>query len=255
VAVLENGMLQELIVERSSRRAYLGNIYQGTVARVLPGMQAAFVDVGLERAAFLHASDIGRRHAETDDSEPAETPPITQLLHDGQHILVQVIKDPIGTKGARLTTNISIPSRFLVLMPSSAQIGVSVRIEDTEERERLRSLVEAARGDNEPQTGYIVRTNAEGMDTFAIRADLAYLNKLWDLIRQRSKTAKPGECVYEDLALEVRALRDMMNTEVDRVRIDSSDAFARTDEFVQQFMPERVNRNELYQKKSTYVDR
>ncbi|MFK7956070.1 MAG: ribonuclease G [Lysobacterales bacterium] len=253
VAVLENGMLQELIVERSSRRAYLGNIYQGTVVRVLPGMQAAFVDVGLERAAFLHASDIGRRHAETDDSEPAETPPISQLLRDGQNILVQVIKDPIGTKGARLTTNISIPSRFLVLTPSSPQIGVSVRIEDTEERERLRGLVESAR-DTDVETGYIVRTNAEGMDTFAIRADLAYLNKLWDLIQQRSTSAKPGECVYEDLALEVRALRDMMNTEVDRVRIDSSDAFARTVEFVQQFMPERANRIELYQSERPIFD-
>ncbi|MEM7707349.1 MAG: ribonuclease E/G, partial [Pseudomonadota bacterium] len=181
VAVLENGMLQELIIERSSRRVYLGNVYQGTVVRVLPGMQAAFVDVGLERAAFLHASDIGRHHAETDDAEPQETPPITQLLRDGQKILVQVIKDPIGSKGARLTTNISIPSRFLVLTPSSSQIGVSVRIEDPEERERLRGMVEAAR-DDDSKTGYIVRTNAEGMDTFAIRADLAYLNKLWDLI-------------------------------------------------------------------------
>ncbi len=253
VAVLENGMLQELIIERSSRRAYLGNVYQGTVVRVLPGMQAAFVDVGLERAAFLHASDIGRHHAETDDAEPQETPPITQLLRDGQKILVQVIKDPIGSKGARLTTNISIPSRFLVLTPSSSQIGVSVRIEDPEERERLRGMVEAAR-DDESKTGYIVRTNAEGMDTFAIRADLAYLNKLWDLIQERSADAQPGECVYEDLSLEVRALRDMMNTEVDRVRIDSSEAFSRTVEFVQQFMPERANRIELYQSERPIFD-
>ncbi|MEM9533445.1 MAG: ribonuclease G [Pseudomonadota bacterium] len=253
VAVLENGMLQELIIERRSRRAYLGNIYQGTVARVLPGMQAAFVDIGLQRAAFLHASDIARPHSEDDDRELSEPIPITQLLRDGQKILVQVIKDPIGTKGARLTTNISIPSRFLVLTPSASQIGVSVRIEDDEERERLRSMVEAART-LDTSTGYIVRTNAEGVDTFAIRADLSYLNKLWDLIQERSAKAEAGECVYEDLSLEIRALRDMMNTEVERVRIDSPEAFARTVEFVQQFMPERSNRIELYQSERPIFD-
>ena len=251
VAVTENGLVQELIIERSSRRAYLGNIYQGRVARVLPGMQAAFIDVGLERAAFLHASDIKIADDHLDPAE-FEEPAIADLLRAGQTVLVQVIKDPISSKGARLTTNISIPSRFLVFLPFSSQIGVSVRIEDEDERLRLRQLVEGAR---EEDTGYIVRTNAEGMDLFAIRADLAYLTKVWEVINTRIRESTPGTCVYEDLSLPVRAMRDRMTDEVERVRIDSPEVFEKTLSFVRQFMPERAGRIELYQQERPIFDR
>lgn len=244
VAVVENGMLQEVMIERSSRRGYVGNLYKGKVSRVLPGMQAAFVDIGLERAAFLHASDITWSADETDRNDQADERPIQELLREGGEVLVQVIKDPIGSKGARLTTNISIPSRFLVYMPHSAQIGVSVRIEDEDERARLKQLVEDARGENGAE-GYIVRTNAEGVDQFAIRADLGYLSKLWEKIQQDATASAPA-CVYEDLTLELRALRDLMNSHVDRVRIDSLDAQQRLAGFARQFVPQWTGRIELH---------
>ncbi len=249
VALVENGLIQELMIERRSRRAYLGNIYQGHVSRVLPGMQAAFVDVGLDRAAFLHASDI--KAPEGTAGVEHETPPISDLLEEGQTVLVQVIKDPIGSKGARLTTNVSIPSRFLVLIPYTSQIGVSVRIEDETERQRLRELVDGVRQD---RAGYIVRTNAEGMDHFAIRADLAYLGKVWEVVNQRMLHAPPGTCVYEDLSLPVRAMRDLMSSEVERVRIDSRETFEKTLAFARQFLPERAGRIELYSEERPIFD-
>ncbi len=244
VAIVENGMLQEVIIERSKRRQYLGNLYLGKVSRVLPGMQAAFVDIGLERAAFLHASDINR--VSDNGVEADQTPPsITELVHEGGQVLVQVIKEPIGSKGARLTTAISIPSRYLVLMPQSDQVGVSVRIEDESERQRLRELVHTAKLADDSR-GYIVRTNAEGVDQFAIRADLAYLNKVRALIDDRATKAKPTECVYEDLSLDVRALRDLMGQSIDRVRIDSTESHLRARGFAEQFFPELADRIELY---------
>ena len=251
-AVVENGMLQEVLIERGSRRAYLGNIYRGRISRVLPGMQAAFVDVGLERTAFLHASDIFRPTEVCPEGTEPEAPTINELVTEGQEILVQVIKDPIGSKGARLTTQISIPSRFLVLTPYSQQIGVSVRIEDETERERLRAIVDDIR--TEADTGYIVRTNAEGMDTFAIRADQEYLNRLWDLVQERKATASAGDMVLEDPSLEVRVMRDLMSAEVERVRIDQKSAYERARGFVQQFMPERADRVELYEEERPIFD-
>ena len=241
VALVENGMLQEVQIERSSRRGYVGNIYKGRVSRVLPGMQAAFVEIGHERAAFLHASDIERPNGGNVGS-PAG---ISQLVSEGSEILVQVIKDPIGKKGARLTTHISIPSRFLVFMPFSRQVGVSIRIEDEDERARLKSLVQEAMGEDH-RHGYIVRTNAEGVDQFAIRADLSYLRKLWERIRERELQTRPGEVVYEDLSLSVRALRDQMTADVDRVRIDSSEHFHHVLAFAQQFIPQWAGRIERF---------
>ena len=154
VALVENGMLQEVHVERASRRGYVGNIYKGKVSRVMPGMQAAFVEIGLDRAAFLHASDIVRPHAtligENGDTTPAPTPPINELIRDGQEIVVQVVKDPIGSKGARLTTHLSIPSRYLVLLPYSKVLGVSVRIEDEGERARLKEILGELTASDQP---------------------------------------------------------------------------------------------------------
>lgn len=251
VAVVENGMLQELHIERASRRGVVGNIYKGRVQRVMPGMQAAFVEIGLDRAAFLHASDILKvplvqagEGDEASPSAPGPTPPINSLVHEGQEIVVQVVKDPIGSKGARLTTQISIPSRYLVFLPHSRVLGVSARIEDEAERTRLKTVVsEQANGSGQ---GYIVRTNAEGQPAEALAEDVAYLRRAWDVIRQASATTKVGQRIYEDLALPLRAVRDLMRKDVDKVRVDSREAFDKLSAFAAQFMPALAERIEHY---------
>jgi ribonuclease G len=250
VAVVENGMLQELHIERASRRGVVGNIYKGRVQRVMPGMQAAFVEIGLERAAFLHASDILKlplaQPGEGDEPAPAAgpAPTINSLVHEGQEIVVQVVKDPIGGKGARLTTQISIPSRYLVFLPYSRVLGVSARIEDEPERARLKSLMAGlANGSGQ---GYIVRTNAEGQPDDALAEDVAYLRRAWEVIGEASKSTRVGQRIYEDLPLPLRAVRDLMSKEVDKVRVDSREAFERLTAFAQQFMPALAERIEHY---------
>ncbi len=248
VALVENGMLQELHVERASRRGYVGNVYKGKVSRVMPGMQAAFVEVGLDRAAFLHASDIIRPQSpllsENGENTPSPTPPINELLREGQEIVVQVVKDPIGGKGARLTTHLSIPSRYLVLLPYSKVLGVSVRIEDETERMRLKEILAESIG--EPPLGYIVRTNAEGQMRDALVEDIDYLGKLWSSLSERMGSAKVGTRVYEDLPLALRALRDLMRPTIEKVRIDSRETLERALEFTRQFMPDLADRLEHY---------
>jgi ribonuclease G len=249
VAVVENGMLQELHIERASRRGVVGNVYKGRVQRVMPGMQAAFVEIGLDRAAFLHASDILRPTAEPEagDEPPAPagpTPPIGSLVHEGQEIVVQVVKDPIGSKGARLTTQISIPSRYLVLLPYSRVIGVSARIEDEAERARLKGLMADLVDGAGP--GYIVRTNAEGQPAEALGEDVAYLRRAWQIIRENAGGTSVGQRIYEDLSLPLRAVRDLMRADVDKVRVDSRETFDRLLGFARQFMPELAERVEHY---------
>jgi ribonuclease G len=249
VAVVENGMLQELHIERASRRGVVGNVYKGRVQRVMPGMQAAFVEIGLDRAAFLHASDILRPAAEPsetgEDAPPAgPTPPIGSLVHEGQEIVVQVVKDPIGSKGARLTTQISIPSRYLVLLPYSRVIGVSARIEDEAERARLKGLMAELVDGAGP--GYIVRTNAEGQPAEALGEDVAYLRRAWQIIRESAGGTGVGQRIYEDLSLPLRAVRDLMRSDVDKVRVDSRETFDRLMGFARQFMPELADRVEHY---------
>ena len=245
VALVENGMLQEVWLERASHTGYIGNIYKGVVSRVLPGLQAAFIDIGLERTAFLHARDMVRQDpVATGDVAPAE-PLISTLLRPGDRLVVQVIKDPLGTKGARLTTNISIPSRFLVLLPDSEVVGVSARIEEEDERNRLKALVHVLR-DSGQGHGYIVRTNAEGVNDFALSADMVYLGKVWQAIRERSGTAGPATCVFEDLSLPFKALRDLMHEDVDRVRIDSPEVLSQARDFAQRFVPDWLDRIEEY---------
>ena len=258
VALVENGMLQEVHVERASRRGYVGNIYKGKVSRVMPGMQAAFVEIGLERAAFLHASDVVRSYAsligDNGDGAPTPTPPINELVRDGQDIVVQVVKDPIGTKGARLTTHLSIPSRCLVLLPYSKVLGVSVRIEDEAERARLKDLLTElttpppAEGGAPTgrSLGYIVRTNAEGESREALAEDVDYLGRLWTTVQENIVRAKVGERIYEDLSLPLRALRDLMRPSIEKVRVDSRETLDRAMRFVQQFMPELAERVEHY---------
>ncbi|MBB1472129.1 ribonuclease G [Luteimonas sp. MC1782] len=249
VAVVENGMLQELHIERGWRRGVVGNIYKGKVQRVMPGMQAAFVDIGLERAAFLHANDVMRslRPPELvgdEPPQPAATPPVSELLRDGQDIVVQVVKDPIGTKGARLTMQISIPSRYLVLLPQSTVVGVSARIEDEAERARLKSLVTGFSAGN--QHGYIVRTNAEGQPSEALAEDIAYLARAWLLVEGQVASARVGTCVYEDLTLPMRAVRDLMRRDVEKVKVDSRETCDRLKVFAAQYMPGLAERIEHY---------
>ena len=250
VAVVENGMLQELHIERGWRRGVVGNIYKGRVQRVMPGMQAAFVDIGLERTAFLHANDVMRslppQEGEAEAiSLPQPVRPVTELLRDGQEIVVQVVKDPIGSKGARLTTQISIPSRYLVLLPQSRAIGVSARIEDEDERARLKALVAQAMP-ADSQLGYIVRTNAESQPTEALAEDIAYLSRVWNIVERRGREAAVQTCIYEDLSLPLRAVRDLIRKDVEKVKVDSRETYDRLQAFVAKYMPVLAERIELY---------
>ncbi|MGM0614965.1 MAG: ribonuclease G [Pseudomonadota bacterium] len=243
VALVENGVLQEALIERSRRRGIVGNIYKGKVVRVLPGMQAAFVDIGLERAAFIHAHEV------TPSGTPSEEQStIGQLLHEGQSLVVQVTKDPIGSKGARLTTHLSVPSRYLVYMPDSPHHGVSQRIEDERERERLKVALETgiAQQSIEVSGGFIVRTAAEGVSDAEIASDMYFLLRLWRKVSQRKEIAAPSSVIYDDLPLFMRTLRDVMRDDIEKVRIDSRENFTRLVEFAEEFMPDAVERIEYY---------
>jgi ribonuclease G len=244
-AVVENGVLHEVYLERASRRGLISNIYKGRVSRVLPGMQAAFIEIGLERTAFLHASDIFDPRHEGTGIEAPRTENIRTLVAEGNEILVQVVKDPLGTKGARLTTYITLPSRYLVYMPQGRGVGVSARIEDESERERLRAAVRAG-VELEESAGYIVRTAAEDASPEALRADMIYLRKLWEFVREKGLRTQPGQLVHADLPLHLRILRDLLRPEVDRVLIDQPSAYREMQEFASTFMPDVLPRIELY---------
>jgi ribonuclease G len=208
------------------------------------------VEIGLERAAFLHASDIVRAmpaligEGAENGTPPTTQPPIGELVREGQQIVVQVVKDPIGSKGARLTTNLSVPSRYLVLLPYVKVIGVSVRIEDEAERGRLKEILQSLAA--EASHGYIVRTNAEGQSREALAEDVIYLGKLWQSLQENLSPAGAGTRVYEDLSLPLRALRDLMRKDVEKVRVDSRETFERTIQFARTFMPDLVERIEHY---------
>jgi ribonuclease G len=243
VAVIEQGSVQELHIERTRTRGIVGNLYMGRVARVLPGMQSAFIDIGLERAAFLHVGDIfGHRHPNA-ASEPAK--PIERILQEGQPLLVQVIKDPIGTKGARLSTQLSLAGRLLVYLPQDPHIGISQRIENEAERDHLREMVERARPADE-LGGFIIRTVAEAATERELAADVAYLRALWAAIQETMKTAGAPSLVHEDLTLALRVLRDMFNENTNRVIIDSRETHQRAAAFAERFMPDIVARVEHY---------
>ncbi len=246
-AVIESGVLQEVFIERANRLGLLGNIYKGRVSRVLPGMQAAFIDVGLDRTAFLHASDIAApvNNQPVEGFEAPRTDNIRELVNEGDEILVQVLKDPLGTKGARLTTFTSIPSRYLVFMPKGHGVGVSARIEDEQERKRLREAVTLFAPPDAPG-GYIVRTAADSASPEALRADMLFLGRLWEMIREKGLRTAAGNLVHEDHPLSVRILRDLLNTGIDRVSVDSPAAFERMRDFARTFMPESADKIVLY---------
>jgi ribonuclease G len=228
VAIMEQGAVQELLVERGSNRGLVGNVYLGRVGRVLPGMQSAFIEVGLGRAAFLHVADIWA------SNKSAEQKPIEKLLQDGQTLIVQVIKDPIGSKGARLSTQVSIAGRLLVYLPGDQHIGISQRIEDEVEREHLREKVHALMPEGETG-GFIVRTVAETATDEELTADIEYLIKLWRGISAAAKTAPPQMLLYQDLDLSLRVLRDLVTRETERIIVDSHATHARMLDFAERY--------------------
>jgi ribonuclease G len=236
VALIENGVLQEVHVERESRRGLVGNIYLGKVIRVLPGMQAAFIDINLEKAAFLHASDINTKLIiNNDDDLPTDqVPDIKTLVHEGQQIVVQVIKDPLGTKGARLTTDITVAARYLVLMPNGNHAGISQRIESAKERNRLKDIITPYCSDDH---GFIVRTAAEGADEKELKHDAEFLRRVWKKVQERKKRKQMKVPIYQDLSLAFRVLRDFVGIELERIRIDSKLTYEQLHEFTEEFVP------------------
>ncbi|MBS1189813.1 MAG: ribonuclease [Rhodocyclaceae bacterium] len=230
VAVMLQGVVQELHIERTSSRGLVGNVYLGRICRILPGMQSAFVDVGLERTAFLHVADIWQPREDANDK------PIERILSEGQSIVVQVIKDPIGTKGARLSTQISIAGRMLVYLPQEKHIGISQRIEDEAERETLRERITRLVPADE-KGGFIVRTMAENASDDEFAADIAYLRKLWGDIRDKARTSGAPSLLYQELSLGLRVLRDFVNPETTRIVIDSRENFQKLHAFAQEYTP------------------
>ena len=246
VAVVENGTLQELHIERTSARGIVGNIYKGKVVRVLPGMQAAFVDIGLDKNGFLHAADIARNDPAFSGQPIKDIPPIQELAHEGENVYVQVLKDPIGSKGARLTTELSMPSRNLVYLPRGKDIGVSQKIENEEERERLRRLVEDCITQHNLEGGFIIRTLAESATDEDIAHDMLFQQRLWLHTTESMKNVSPASLVHEDMPLSLRTMRDLVDDGLEKIRIDSKESFDKALAFANDFVPEVVDKIEYY---------
>lgn len=265
-AVLDNRVVTELYVDRAKSKDFVGNIYKGKVVKVLPGMQAAFVDIGLEKAAFMHVSDLSLDNEpgdtlldSDDDDKGPEMPrprrqsskPIEQLLDEGQELMVQISKGPIGTKGPRVTTYVSLPGRYLVFMPNVEHIGVSRRIPKDEERARLKEIMKRIR---HPNSGYIVRTVSEGVKEDDLRADVEFLNVLWqDVLKKREQLSAPAS-LHTDLTLTFRIVRDLFTKKVDRLLIDSRTEYEAVKDFVHRFMPEQTSRIQYYDKEESLFD-
>ena len=238
VAVVEQGLLQEIFIERFHTRGTVGNIYKGKVVRILPGMQSAFVDIGHERAAFMHVSDLVDSHESVmlGRGESVEYPPINQILRDGQDLLVQVTKEPINTKGARATSSISLASRFLVYLPETSHIGISQRIEDEDERQRLKDILGQI---HQPELGdgFIVRTASERAGEDEILKDAELLRSRWLSVNQDSQRAKAPSLVYEDLPLHLRVMRDIISKETVKILVDNRNIFSVMERFLRDFIP------------------
>lgn len=263
VALLEDGNVAELFIEQGDASDIAGNIYKGKVQRVLPGMQAAFVDIGLKQAAFIYVSDvIGGNYSPIEDflnnnndseegipynsyiSSIRRDRPIEELITEGQEMMVQAAKAPMGSKGARLTTHISLPGRFLVLMPASEHIGISRRIEDDTERNRLKVIVESIRENN---FGYIVRTAAEGVQEEKLKYEMGFLNNLWESIQQKYQTAPAPYLLHKEVAISLRAVRDLLLHEAEKLVIDSRSGYESILKFLDEFMPSLKDSVELYE--------
>jgi ribonuclease G len=248
VALIENGLLQEIFVERPHSKGHVGDIYLGKVVRVMPGMEAAFVDIGLERAAFIHSADISPISPEGFEVRDPNPAPIQNLVRDGQMIVVQVVKDPIGTKGARLSTHLTLPSRNLVYLPRSTHFGISQRLENEEERARLQAVVQqgilqeemAGRG------GFIIRTAAEGAGLEDVLEDIRFLKKLWAAVERRIGDSREVHILYRDVPLYMRAMRDLITPQIEKIRVDTPAACSEIARFVDDFIPEFRSGLELY---------
>ena len=270
VALIENGQVVEIYIERRRERGIVGNIYKGKVVRVLPGMQAAFVDIGTDKAAFLYVADVRGAPEDVkslfvdDDDEQRERRAqserhddgdrgarIEDLLKAGQDVLVQIAKAPIGTKGSRSTSYISLPGRNLVFMPTVDHVGISRRIASDKERKRLRAIVDSMRP---PGTGFIVRTVAESVSETELRSDMEFLIKLWNSIVKRSETAKAPALLYNDLDLLLRTVRDLFTPDVEKLIIDSKPEYERLLKFTNAFMPEYTTKIELYENREPIFD-
>lgn len=250
VALLEDNVLQELRIERNSATSLVGNIYLGVVAKVLPGMQSAFVEIGLSRAAFLHVGDMRQAH-----QEDGTLLPIERILHDGQIILVQVSKDQIGTKGARLTTEISLAGRLLVYLPYDSHIGVSQRIEDEAERERLKEAIEILSQTEGPHTGgFIVRTSGEDSQQDDFINDMKYLEKQWKVIVEKTRVTAAPALLFSDVSISQKVLRDMVSEKTGKIYVDSAEVFEDLQEFASKFVPEAKPLLTLYQNERPMFD-
>ncbi|MFK7985887.1 MAG: ribonuclease E/G [Sandaracinaceae bacterium] len=263
VALIENGILAELYVERERDRSPVGSIYLGKVTRVLPGMQAAFIDIGLDRAAFLHVEDViptkdFEKLANKDDDDDSKgdsgsrnkrgrvsrKTPIRDVLKEGQSIVVQVSKGPISTKGARVTSHVSLPGRYVVYMPTIEHVGVSKRIGNERERRRLREVIDSCKPS---QGGLIVRTASAGLTKGGLKADVGYLVKTWEsVVKKKKSTRKAPSCLYAELDIVQRTARDLFTEDVQKIIIDDREEYEKLSKFVSAFMPERVNDIELY---------
>ncbi|TNF36733.1 MAG: ribonuclease G [Gammaproteobacteria bacterium] len=243
VAVVESGMLQEVRIERQQDRGLVGHIFRGKVVRVLPGMQAAFVDIGLERASFIHVSDMVAGRPQADDKAPL----IQSLVKEGDTLVVQVAKDPIGTKGARLTTQLSLSSRYLVYMPESEpHIGISIRIEDEQQREHLHQLMSDVQAHSGIEGAFIVRTAAEAAGEEELKADAVFLSRLWQTVKSRQSSVPVPGSVYADLPVYLAALRDLVRGPIDKILVDAAGIETAMREFANAFVPEVAGVLELY---------
>jgi ribonuclease G len=247
VAVMHSGVVQELHIERAASRGLVGNIYMGKVARVLPGMQSAFVEIGLERAAFLHVADIWEERATGSGGESGKPvpKPIEKILAEGQPLLVQVVKDPLGTKGARLSTQVSIAGRMLVYLPQDPHIGISQRIEDEGGRALLRDKLQQLLPVDE-KGGFIIRTMAETATDAELLGDLHYLRKLWQDLRAKSLSAAAPSLLHQDLSLAQRVLRDFVNENTDRILVDSRENYLKLQAFARDYTPNVLPRLDHY---------
>ncbi|MFV1992382.1 MAG: ribonuclease G [Acidiferrobacterales bacterium] len=243
VALVENGVLQEVFIERADKRGIVGNVYKGKIVRILPGMQAAFVDIGLERAAFLHAADI----IQSQDNE-TNIRPINTLLHDSQTVIVQVVKDPLGSKGARLTMSLTLPARYLVYLPNSQHIGISQKIENEDTRNRLRDIVAGAVSNNadSSEDGFIIRTASETSSEKDLLNDIRYLKRAWLSVQEKIDIVEAPGLIHEDLNLTIRSIRDIASETIEKIRIDSNETYQRARTFSEEFMPEIVENIEYY---------
>lgn len=248
VALIENGLLQEIFIERHNKRGHVGDIFHGKVVRVMPGMEAAFVDIGWDKAAFIHASDIAAIDSDGFETRDESPQTIQSLLREGQFIVVQVAKDAISTKGARLTTHLTLPSRNLVYLPRSKHLGISQRLENEEERNRLMAqLQECLQTDGwDNHGGFIIRTAAEGVGGEEFTKDIKFLKRLWSKVDQRiAKTDKISE-VYSEVPLYMRTVRDLIAPQVEKIRVDDQQTFLQIKQFLEDFVPESSTRVEAY---------